>query len=63
MLSQVIFVGAGGGDTVQLTDAGKSLVGRIDVGMWRSRGGVRVRRGAARCGQNCGHAGLVRRLD
>jgi hypothetical protein len=42
--------------TLRLTDACKSPIRRRDVGMRRSPGGVQVRHGAARCGQNCGHA-------
>jgi hypothetical protein len=45
------------GRNLQLTDAGSSLNEPRDVGMRRSPGGVRVQHGAARCGQNCGHAG------
>jgi hypothetical protein len=48
--------------TLRLTDACKSLIGPRDVGMRRSPGSVRVRDGAARCGQNCGHAVAARRL-
>src|SRR5947209_12727884 len=47
--------------TLRLTDAGRPLIGPRDVGMRRSPGGVRVRHGAARCGQNCGHAMTARR--
>jgi len=41
--------------TLRLTDAGRSGIGRRDVGLRRSLGGVRVQHGAARCGQDCGH--------
>jgi hypothetical protein len=37
--------------TLRLTDAGRSLIGPRNLGMRRSPGGVRVRHGAARCGQ------------
>ena len=47
--------------TLRLTDACRSLIGPRDVGMRRSPGGVRVRHGAARCGQNCGHAVAAQR--
>ncbi len=41
---------------LRLTDACRFLLGPRDGDVWRSSGGVRVRHGAARCGQNCGHA-------
>ena len=47
--------------TLRLTDAGRSLIKPRDVAMRCSPGGVRVRHGAARCGQNCGHAVAARR--
>jgi len=47
--------------TLRLTDACRSLIGPRDVGMRRSPGGVGVRPGAARCGQNGGHAVAARR--
>ncbi len=47
--------------TLRLTDAGGSLIGSLDVGMQRSPGGVGARRGAARCGDECGHCGGSRR--